>query len=261
MKSVVTKRFLECLELIMSRGLCNSYRQFADSVDYFPQSLSEIRKGRRDVTIEVLRKAAMHYGLNATYLLTGNGEPLMRDEEKQGVRILQIVTDRDQNERIVHVPIPAQAGYVNAEESQEILPELPTFSLPDSKYQVGTYRSFDLSGDSMEPTFYEGDKVVCDYLESSKWAEHLRPAQVYVLVTNTSVLIKRLFFEVPRGDTLVLKSDNPLYPQQEIKLSSVREIWQVQTVISPFMNVALSDNVRLRREIQALRNIIHKSSS
>ena len=131
--------------------------------NYLPQSLSEIVKGRRDVTIEVLRKAVEVYDLNPVYLVTGKGNMFGGGDEDKNFRLLTIVTDSDEDERIVHVPVPAQAGYASEMMDPSFISELPTFTLPDYRYKSGTHRSFDVSGDSMEPTLFEGDKVICSF--------------------------------------------------------------------------------------------------
>jgi len=55
--NIVTERFIKCHNLLKEENRIRSSRQFALSLDYLPQSLSEILRGRRDVTIELLRKA------------------------------------------------------------------------------------------------------------------------------------------------------------------------------------------------------------
>ena len=57
MNSVVTQRFINCHNKLKIDQRIRSSRQFALSLDYLPQSLSEILKNRRDVTIELLRKS------------------------------------------------------------------------------------------------------------------------------------------------------------------------------------------------------------
>ena len=57
MNNIVTQRFVKCLKQLKTDGVVRSMRQYALSVDYLPQSLSEILKERRDVTIELLRKS------------------------------------------------------------------------------------------------------------------------------------------------------------------------------------------------------------
>ena len=190
--SVVTQRFINCHNKLREERRVRSSRQFAMSLDYLPQSLSEILKGRRDVTIELLRKSVEVYKINPVYIYTGEGPMFMSEEDHKSFRVLTIVTDSHDDERIVHVPVPAQAGYAGEMTDPTFIQDLPTFTLPDYKYKVGTHRAFDVAGDSMEPTLFEGDKVICSYLEPTLWENSLKDNYVYVIVTRGDVVVKRV---------------------------------------------------------------------
>ena len=193
MNSVVTQRFIKCHDKLKEEKRIRSSRQFAMSLDYLPQSLSEILKGRRDVTIELLRKAIEKYQMNPVYIYTGDGPMFMTEEDHKSFRVLTIVTNGADDERIVHVPIPAQAGYAGEMANPTFVQDLPSFTLPDYKYKVGTHRSFDVAGDSMEPTLFEGDKVVCSFLEPTLWENSIKDNYVYVIVTRGDIVVKRVF--------------------------------------------------------------------
>ncbi|MEL7123486.1 MAG: helix-turn-helix transcriptional regulator, partial [Bacteroidota bacterium] len=152
MNSIVTQRFIKCHDKLREESRIKSSRQFAISLDYLPQSLSEILKGRRDVTIELLRKAIETYKINPVYIYTGIGPLFMTEETHDAFRVLNIVTNTQDEERILHVPLTAQAGYASENSSPKFIKELPTFSLPDYKYKAGTFRCFDVPGDNMKPT-------------------------------------------------------------------------------------------------------------
>jgi len=80
--SIVTQRFIKCHNKLREIGTIRSSRQFALQLEYLPQSLSEILKGRRDVTIELLRKAVESYKINPVYVYTGEGPMFMSEEGK-----------------------------------------------------------------------------------------------------------------------------------------------------------------------------------
>ncbi|MBI5915825.1 MAG: peptidase S24, partial [Bacteroidetes bacterium] len=228
MNSIITDRFVKCHNKLREDGKVRSSRQFALALDYLPQSLSEILKGRRDVTIELLRKATEEYNFNPIYLFTGEGAMFLTGEENKGFRMLTIVTDKQNDERIVHVPVPAQAGYAGQELDPVFFEELPTYTLPDYKYKTGTHRSFDVSGDSMEPTLFEGDKVVCSFVEPSYWETSLKDNYVYVVVTRGDVVVKRVFNKIRGQRCLELQSDNSYYQPYTMPIGDVREIWYVR---------------------------------
>ncbi|MFK7947622.1 MAG: helix-turn-helix transcriptional regulator [Saprospiraceae bacterium] len=257
MSSIITQRFIKCHDKLREENRVRSSRQFALSLDYLPQSLSEILKGRRDVTIELLRKAVDIYKINPVYIYTGEGPMFMTEEDHKSFRVLTIVTNASDDERIVHVPVPAHAGYASELTDPTFIQDLPTFSLPDYKYKVGTHRSFDVAGDSMEPTLFEGDKVICSYLEPTLWETSIKDNYVYVIVTRGDVLVKRLTNKIKSDKALTLISDNGYYEPFDINIGDVREIWYVRAKISPFLPSPQNIQNMLRDEVKELQNTIN----
>ena len=261
MNSVVTQRFINCHNKLKKEQRIRSSRQFALSLDYLPQSLSEILKNRRDVTIELLRKAVAAYKINPVYLFTGEGPMFLTEEATQDLKILTIVTDAQNDEQIVHVPIPAQAGYASDGADPTFIQNLPTYSLPDYKYKVGTHRSFDVAGDSMEPTLFEGDKVICSYLEPSLWETSVKKNYVYVIVTRGEVLVRRIDEYLKDEKKLRLISDNTYYEPTTVNWGNIREIWYVRAKISPFLPSPSNIKNLLREEVSDLRESVRAQSN
>lgn len=260
MNSVVTQRFIKCHNKLREEKRVRSSRQFALSLDYLPQSLSEILKGRRDVTIELLRKAVETYKINPVYIMTGEGPMFMTEEGHKDFRVLTIVTNVEEDERILHVPIPAQAGYASELGDPSFIQELPTFTLPDYKYKVGTHRAFDVAGDSMETTLFEGDKVVCSFLEPTLWETGIKDSYVYVIVTRADVVVKRVFNHLKTEKQLELHSDNGFYEPYRVDLADLREIWYVRAKISPFLPSPQNIKSYLQEEIRELKQTITAQS-
>lgn len=260
MSSIVTQRFIKCHDKLREEGRVRSSRQFALSLEYLPQSLSEILKGRRDVTIELLRKSVDVYKINPVYIYTGEGPMFMSEEDHKSFRVLTIVTDAHDDERIVHVPVPAQAGYAGEVSDPTFIQDLPSFSLPDYKYKVGTHRSFDVSGDSMEPTLFEGDKVVCSFLEPTLWETSIKDNYVFVVVTRGDVVVKRVFNKLKEEKILMLHSDNDFYEPYSVNIGDIREIWYVRAKISPFLPSPHNIQNLLRNEVRELKTTINEQS-
>jgi len=258
--NIITQRFIKCHDKLREDNQVRSSRQFALSLDYLPQSLSEILKGRRDVTIELLRKSVEVYRINPVYIYTGEGPMFMTEEDHKSFRVLTIVTNVSDDERIVHVPVPAQAGYASELTDPTFIQDLPTFSLPDYKYKVGTHRSFDVSGDSMEPTLFEGDKVICSYLEPTLWESSLKDNYVYVIVTRGDILVKRVTNTIKTNKNIKLTSDNNYYEPFDMHISDVREIWYVRAKISPFLPSPQNIQNMLHDEVKELRATITNQS-
>jgi phage repressor protein C with HTH and peptisase S24 domain len=253
MNNLVTQRFIKCHDKLRETGIVRSSRQFAMALDYLPQSLSEILKGRRDVTIEVLRKAVEAYKINPIYIMTGEGPMFMTEDDNKTFRVLTIVTNSQDDERIVHVPIPAQPAYATELADPSFIQDLPSYTLPDYKYKVGTHRSFDVAGDSMEPTLFEGDKVICSFLDPSLWESSIKNSYVYVIVTRGDVIIRRINNLLKEEKELELFSDNNYYDSYRIHQNDLREIWYVRAKISPFLPSPQNVKNYLQDEIRELR--------
>jgi len=263
MSSVVTNRFIHCHNALIKERKVRSSRQFALSLDYLPQSLSEILKGRRDVTIEVLRKAVALYSINPNYIFGGSGAMFTYEEvnqQKEGGQIVTIVTDSNDEERIVYVPVSAQAGYGGQLHDPIYFKELPTFCLPDFRFKSGTHRCFDISGDSMEPTLYTGDKVVCSFLEKENWEVSVKDNFVYVIVTKGDVLVKRIGNKIKESGVVELFSDNSFYKPYPVNITDVLEIWFVKVKISPFMPSPTNMRNALHEEVDNMNSTIADQS-
>lgn len=256
MNNVVSQRFIKCHNKLREEKRVKSSRQFALSLDYLPQSLSEILKGRRDVTIELLRKAVETYKINPVFIMTGNGPMFMTEEDHQNFRVLTTITSPDEEELIVHVPLPAQAVYAAELGDPSFVADLPTFSLPDYKYRVGTHRSFDVPGDSMEPTLFEGDKVVCSFLEPTLWETGIKDNFAYIVVTRSDVVVKRVFNFLKESKEIELVSDNNFYEKYRIPMTDLREIWYVRARITPFLPSPKNISSYLHDEMSELKSTI-----
>lgn len=255
MQDIVTQRFIQCHRKILDLNKVRSSRQFAISLDYLPQSLSEILKGRRNAPVELLRKTVETYQVSADFLFTGQGTCFSNesdDSAEQRNDVLVVVTDNTDNERIVHVPYAAQAGYGGQLHDPGFIQDLPSYSLPDAHFQRGTFRSFDVSGDSMEPTIFEGERVICSFVEQDAWRYNIKEGHVYVVITQEDIVVKRVQNRILSDGEIVLLSDNDYYPPRPIPIEEVKEMWFVKMKLSPFMSSPKHVRNALHKEIDSL---------
>jgi len=260
MNSVVTERFMTCINTLKTQNKVKSMRQFAISLDYLPQGLSEMANGRRDVTIELLRKAIEKYDFNSDYIFTGVG-PQLRNGKQSDLKVLSIVTDSENKEYIVHVPYAAQAGYIDQFTDPEFVKELPAYNLPYDNIRGGSYRSFDIEGTSMEPTLQHSDKVVCSFIEPQYWEHAIKNGHVYVVLTNDGIVVKRLINHIRSNHTLDLVSDNTLYDIVKLPISQVREVWWVRLKISPYLDRPSNHDTGLRDQLEHQNRMIEQLSN
>ncbi len=257
MCSIVTERFIQCLEKLKDRNDIKSIRQFALAVDYHPQNLNDIMKGKRDVTIELIKNAAETYKINPQYIFTGQGS-MFSDEAI--VQQPSSVQPYKSLEKIVYVPTAAHAGYTEQFQDPVFLDDLVSFSLPDYKFQHGTYRCFDIMGDSMEPSLFAGDKVVCSLVDQNNFYSSVRNNLVYVIVMDGSIVVKRMLNKVRENGTMLLLSDNSYYQPYSVNVDEIREIWHVEVKISPYLPSPNNIRNAFHEEMDGMKKIIDQQS-
>lgn len=254
MISDVTKRFIHCHDFLKESGKVRSSRQFALEIDYLPQNLNKVLKGERDIPMEALRSAVEKFRISPTYLYLGEGNMFLGEEEGGQFRLLTIVTDAENEEKILHVPVPAMAGYASESMDAEFISELPTYHLPGYDFQFGTFRSFDITGDSMVPHLLPGDKVVCRFVEPQDWITSIRDHNVYVIVSRGAVVVKRVVNNLSRHRHLLLVSDNKEFKPYRLNVNDIREVWFVKSRISTFDHSMTDQTADLQSQMEIMQS-------
>jgi phage repressor protein C with HTH and peptisase S24 domain len=257
MCSIVTDRFVSCIERLKERNEIKSVRQFSLNVEYHPQNLNDIMKGKRDVTIELIKNAAEIYKINPQYIFTGIGNMFLDEDIVQQSSSSAAHTSL---EKIVYVPTAAHAGYTDQYNDPVFMADLVSFSLPDYRFQHGTYRCFDIVGDSMEPSLYAGDKVVCSFVDNNNLYSSVRNNLVYVIVLDGSIVVKRVKNKVKESGIIELLSDNNYYQPYEIPVNEIKEIWHVEVKISPYLPSPNNIRHAFHEEMDGMKRTIDQQS-
>jgi hypothetical protein len=224
--------------------------------------------GRRDVPLEIIEKAVGTFRFNPLFLFSGNG-PFFCNPEDDGLRLrnLTVLTDHKGNERIVHVPFTAQAGYGKLLDDPVFMQDLPSYQLPDPQFRSGTYRSFEISGTSMEPTFRSGDIVIASFIEPRYWDQAIKNHQLFILVTSEEVVIKRLINKIKSDKLIECQSDNPLFDTYGIDASQILEVWKVRMKMTTSLEppVQKDPSIRITEQLivqhKMLEDLQHQFSS
>ncbi len=140
---------------------------------------------------------------------------------------------------LMYVPLVNQyayAGYLSGyadEEYVERLPKVPF--LVDREYK-GTYRCFEVRGDSMDDgsvdSYLPGDKVLGRQIAQQHWRNklHIRKWDFIIVHKTEGILIKKILDHQTEDGLLKLHSLNPLYEDTTIHLKDVVEIYNVVQV-------------------------------
>jgi hypothetical protein len=185
---------------------------------------------------DVLMSVINEFDINPDYLF-GKDEQMLRTESAKiqtysGMPQV-IAVNPSGNENVVYVPIKARAGYLNGYGDTDYIETLPTFNMPH--LTNGTYRCFEVYGNSMVRTFFDGDLVFGKYVES---LSDIKDGRNYVIVSkNDGIVLKRVINRVEERGKLILKSDNKNgnYPTYTIDADEVMEVWYVTMFASKQM--------------------------
>lgn len=140
------------------------------------------------------------------------------------VRKVVVTVDHKDDEIIQFVGATAMAGYLTGFSDPEYVRQLPYISI-SGWLPPGTYRGFEVIGDSMDPTLKPGDKLIARYMDD--WMR-IRTNDCFVIVNEHDIVVKRIE-RIENG--LKCISDNEYYPPYELTWSEIREIWKVEAYI------------------------------
>ena len=203
--------------------------QFAQRLDIKRSLVGAYEEGRAEPRLELLQKMAVMADLSVDILI-GRDITQLKEYEKKSLRskeVLVVTVDDNQRDNIELVPQRAAAGYLNGYADPEYIKELPRFKLP--MLNQGTYRAFEISGDSMLPIL-PGTVVIGEWVENVR---DLKNGKSYVLVTGRDgIVYKRVFNYLQESGKLFLVSDNRQYAPYQIDGAEVMEAWSAKAFIS-----------------------------
>lgn len=174
---------------------------------------------------------------SAEWLLTGSGDMLRSTKPQTSVANDSFSSKDDinsqhsnQSERIWStngvplIPVHAMAGFLTGEMSVNEA-DCERLYIPGLKADF----VIPVSGDSMEPRYFSGDLVACQYVALSdcffQWGK------VYVIDTNQGILIKRVRKDPNTNNGVVLISENSDYDPIKIPISDIHHIALVKGLV------------------------------
>jgi transcriptional regulator with XRE-family HTH domain len=216
-------------------------QQFADALGIKRSLVGAYEEDRAEPKYELLKKIADFYEFTIDEFINETINEKWKPKTKaQGsnLRVLSISVDKDDNENIELVPIKASAGYLNGFSDPEYIKDLPKFQLPLPSLKQGTFRGFEIMGDSMLP-IQPGSIVVGEYLEN--WSE-VKPGETYIIISkNEGVVYKRAGNKFKENKELKLVSDNKMYDPYAIASDDILEIWKAKAYFTSSMPDAAAD--------------------
>lgn len=229
--------------LIMLRDLLSlSQQEFASRIGITQGALSQLESKKSKLSLDSLLKINRVFGVDCNWLVTGEGEIFYQQNVRELRRMGNANNGVKRGGFISLVRGETHAGYLKNYQNEKYLNSLDVYKIPG--YENGGYRLFEIEGDSMIPSIYPGEIVVCEPVSDALAIEN---GGLHIVVAEEGIVAKRTYIYEEDRNMLILKSDNPGYKTYSISMSGVREIWQIRAKITNvFTQPQVVDAARLK---------------
>lgn len=211
---------------------------------------SDGERKRTKPGFDLLQSIITHCNVNPDYFF-GNSDEIFANKTNSevGLNLPKIITvNEDGEENINFVGVKARAGYLDGYSDPEYMESLPSFSMPMLKN--GTYRCFEIKGNSMSTTIHDGDYLFGKYVDNF---DDILDGRIYVIISkNDGVVVKRVLNRIRESGKLILKSDNRdgNYPMYSIYAEDILEVWYA----SMYASKQMPDPINIYEKIHDLES-------
>lgn len=208
-----------------------SQKEFASKISITQAALSQIESGKTTLSTSTVYSLIEAFELRSDWLLFGSGE-IFAHQKIETAKGTPPKPQKTYDQLVPFVNKDAEAGYLDNCQDSEFIKTLGAYRIPG--YEEGTFRMFNVSGDSMIPSLYENEIVITQAVED---IANLQNNRLCVIITQDGIVVKRIFQAENR--MLLLKSDNPKYKSYKLAYNDVIEAWEIKGKISSeFLNEA-----------------------
>ena len=222
-----------------------SQEKLAQSLQITRGRYVKYEDGTSEAPYDILKKIAHYFHISIDLLLSVDVrkidiQDLLKLENNR--LILPIQVDQAGENFIEVVTQKVKAGYLNGYADPEYIENLQQISLPF--LGPGKHRGFPIEGDSMPP-HEDGSIIIGRYVEN---LGEVQDGKTYILITKSEGMVyKRL--NKNKKNALVLESDNSFYPNYEVKVSDILEIWEYEC------NIGRSDKKYETNDIESFKSM------
>lgn len=232
---VVTKRILTIMDMVIKEKLgVKSRSALARSLDYSPQSFDKVTNDDRNFPLEVIYKFFEKYNINPS--LVFNDELWKRHSDSNhgyyqlgthGVMETSFFVDIKNTMQVAMVSNENAKDYAFNNKEDEYIEKL-SFMTFSNNNEIDILRGFQVNGDDMEPNFFHGDWV---FGERHRKFENFWLNRIYIIVLEYDVIVRRIIKFDKENKTITVAMDNYAYPDYDISLEKVFEIWEFKNAL------------------------------
>jgi len=225
--------------------------EFAQLLDA-GSTTADIERGKKKITGKIVTELLRQFNINPLWLYGSSYNQFLETSQSTAPKI--ITMDVSERENMIMVPIKASAGYANNLQDTDWFNELPAFNIPLPQYKEGSYRAFQVNGDSMSPVLQPSEWVMGRAVESLRQAND---GKIHVVVTNDAVVVKKLV-KSDSPERVMLISLNREYPVIEQSVADITELWEVNSKLSFDLDVHEGQEamISLKQGLDSLRDEI-----
>ena len=216
--------------------------EFSNKLKIKRSLLGAYEEERAEPRIEVLETISNIFKITLDELLlkdisTAKGNTYL--EKRRQLKLSATVAE------IQYVPVKAAAGYLAGYADPDFIDELNTFTLP--MLNAGSYRAFEIIGDSMLPT-QSGSVIVGEKIED---LDSVKTSNTYIVISRSEgIVYKRVLKNNRSKNKVTLVSDNPTYQPYQVNAEDIVELWQAQMIIT-------KANVQQRWDVNQLASLVN----
>lgn len=238
MNDTINDRIREVIDVVFD----GSTNRFAAAIGVAPSVVSGYTGKRRSKpSYEILERIVATANVSPAWLLTGI-EPMITPNNSKDIEAHNSTNGNGEFYlpkavlEVQVIPYTARAGSLGEYEQIFASDELETMLIPQDKVRHGKYFVFTVGGDSMEDKLSHGDKILARHVQRHLWEDsklHIHQWNIWVIVTKSEgIIIKHIIDHNVDKKTLHLHSYNPIYPDFQLSLNDVVDIYNVVELVS-----------------------------
>lgn len=213
------------LQALLNRLGLNQ-RELAATVGKSEQAITNVKKGKMPFPVEWKDVIREKFNVEVDDFEVIEQSDKTVDEVRQ-------IPNGDFME-VSYLPISAQAGYLDALESQ-VEVELQTMLIP-TEFEKGNYLIVEISGDSMNDgtarAIQDGDRLLVKELQRHHWANKLHFNQyLFVIASSQGIVCKQILDHNTETGILTCHSWNPAYKDYLIDMRIIYKIFYVKKIV------------------------------
>lgn len=226
-QNFVTQRFADIVKALKAEKKINSYAQLAKKLNYRPQSLNEILKGRRNVNIEVLYQFFQNYPVDPGQMFdTFHSSEELQNDKKNNTSDSPVKPFP----KIKFIESTQTLDWMLNYDDPSFYEKLRHFEIPIKKNESQDFISLCYSGNMMCPTLEHNDILIAE--KKSLNSVELTNGEIYIILSLHGLHVLRLD-EYSEDNKIILLGDNQSKIKLQIHKSEIHAIYQVKAKITP----------------------------